>query len=436
MNMFDWAYRSIRISMVVALIFFLPTLSHAQLRQTDSCQSGDQVDMKDVIHRLSHKTPQAAGSNAAANGVSKPAKAIQLAVLPAVGYSSNTGLAAAACANAVFTLPGASKESSVLTSITYTQYRQTILPFLVSIWSKNDRFNFVFDDRYINYPSSLYGVLGRSKIDSGYTVNFSWVKLHQSVLARIRPNMYLGMGLYYDYYWNIKEENVPTVLPPRNARLGLRSAFEDYTGQKIPADEETAVGPVFKFLFDSRDNPINPEKGIYGSVIYHPSFKTWGSDANCATLIVDARKYLSLSANKYNVLAFWAYYWANFGNAPFLMLPSSGWDDLWNTGRGYSQGRYRGNQMRYFESEYRFQLSRNGLLGGVLFTNIQNFPGEMFTSYSNYHDLSQANVTELGYGMGLRLKLNKCSKTNLAFDAGFGQSFPRPWFAINLGEVF
>jgi hypothetical protein len=92
--------------------------------------------------------------------------------------------------------------------------------------------------------------------------------------------------------------------------------------------------------------------------------------------------------------------------------------------------------MRYFESEYRFQLSRNGLLGGVLFTNIQNLPGEMYTSYSDYHSLSQANVTALGYGMGLRLKLNKCSKTNLAFDTGFGQNFPKPWFAINLGEVF
>ena len=136
--------------MFVALIFFLPTPSPAQLQPADSCQSGTRIDMKDLLRRLNHKTQPA---------VSKPEKAFQIAVLPAAGYSSNTGLAAAACANAVFTVPGAGKESSALTSITYTQYRQTILPFLVSIWTKNDRFNFIIDDRYINYPSSLYGVL-------------------------------------------------------------------------------------------------------------------------------------------------------------------------------------------------------------------------------------------------------------------------------------
>ena len=427
MSNFDRLYRAIRIYMGAVLFFLLPATTHAQLRLADSCRSEGQADIKDLVHLWLHK------NQALAN---KPDKKFQIVVVPAGGYSSNTGLAVAVAANTVFTLAGAGKESSALTSLTYTQYRQTILPLQVSIWTKNDRFDIVLDDRYINYPSSLYGLEGKPNMDSGYTVNFSWVKLHQSVLARVCPNMYLGIGVYYDYYWHIKEVSTTNILPPPNARLGLSSAFEEYSGKKVPDDEEVAFGPAFKFLYDSRDNPVNPRSGWYGAVLYHPSFKSWGSDANCAELIVDARKFIALTENKYNVLAFWAYYWANFGNAPFLMLSSTGWDDLWNTGRGYSQGRYRGPQMRYFETEYRFQLSRNGLLGGVLFANVQDFPSELFTSFSDYHSLVQANVMALGYGLGVRLKLNKCSRTNLALDMGFGQDFPKPWFAVNLGEVF
>jgi hypothetical protein len=40
-----------------------------------------------------------------------------------------------------------------------------------------------------------------------------------------------------------------------------------------------------------------------------------------------------------------------------------------------------------------------------------------------------------GYGPGLRIKLNKVSKTNIAIDYGFGRQGSRGLF-INVGEVF
>ncbi|MBS1918684.1 MAG: hypothetical protein JST17_00360 [Bacteroidetes bacterium] len=399
----------------------------AQDAPIDSALYKNEKDIKDIVHKL-FKSKQA--------GTIKNDNKFQYALLPAIGYTSNTGFAIALGANAVFNINGTQKESNVLASITYTQFSQVIFPFQVNVWSKNDRFNFILDSRYINYPSSAYGLRGRSKLDSGYSINFNWLKIHPSVLTKISKNFYGGVGLFYDYFWKIKEVGIPVVPITTYNPLGIATAFEHYVKKKNPAPHETAVGPAFKLLFDSRDNPVNAWKGFFASLLFHPSFKNWGSDTSWSSLIIDVRKYISFSHIKENVLAFWGYYWENFEKSSFLLLPSSGWDDSWNTGRGYSQGRYRGKIMRYLETEYRFQIMRNGILGAVIFSNLQNFPNELYTSYSKYRGRKNVMVTSLGYGMGLRVKFNKFSRTNMAIDTGFGQDFPKPWIAVNLGEVF
>jgi len=107
-------------------------------------------------------------------------------------------------------------------------------------------------------------------------------------------------------------------------------------------------------------------------------------------------------------------------------LPSTGWDDQYNTGRGYIQSRFRAKQMVYGEAEYRFGITNNGFLGAVLFANVQSFSKNI----SN-----QLNVLAPGFGTGIRLKLNKNSNTNLCVDYGFGLNGSRGVF-LNLGEVF
>jgi hypothetical protein len=108
------------------------------------------------------------------------------------------------------------------------------------------------------------------------------------------------------------------------------------------------------------------------------------------------------------------------------LLPSTGWDDFYNTGRGYIQGRYRGKDMLYFESEYRFGITNNGLLGGVLFVNAESFSKELS---------KQLAVVAPACGLGVRIKLNKFSGANLCVDYGFGADGSRG-ISVNLGEVF
>jgi hypothetical protein len=155
--------------------------------------------------------------------------------------------------------------------------------------------------------------------------------------------------------------------------------------------------------------------------------KAFGSDANWQSLIVDVRKYFPLPVHSSNVLAFWNYDWLVLqGRPPYLDLPATSWDPNTNTGRGYIQGRFRSRRMLYFETEYRFVLTRNGLLGAVVFGNLQSF--------SNWPSNKFTTIQPAG-GFGLRINLSTKSDTNIDLDYGFGAGGSKG-LTVNIAEIF
>ena len=366
-----------------------------------------QLDVIDIFHAITKdKKPRADTNSVHASG------------LPAVGYSTATGFAAVISGEAAFYIDKHhaqdDKVSNMLTSVTYSQYSQIIFPIQTSIWTKKDSYNIITDWRYLKYPSTTFGLGGHSNINDGYTIDFNYVKLHQSLLKNVAKNLFAGLGLYYDYFWNVREIGVPA---------GVVTDFQKY-GLK---NTEAASGIALRLLYDSRINQVNPSNGYYANIVYRPNFTFMGSDNNWQSLLIEARKYIHPSRRSKNVLAFWSYNWLTVGGKPpYLMLPSTGWDDFYNTGRGYIQGRYRGRNMVYLESEYRFGISKNGLFGGVIFANAESFS----------EDLSrQLNFFAPAYGGGIRIKLNKFSGANLCIDYGFGIEGSHG-VSVNLGEVF
>jgi len=89
-------------------------------------------------------------------------------------------------------------------------------------------------------------------------------------------------------------------------------------------------------------------------------------------------------------------------------------DTYGRSARGYQDGRYRGEQLVYGEAEYRGRLLRNGLLGVVAFATM--------TTVSN-RETGEALFDSVAPSMGggLRLLLNKRSRTNLCFDLAWGK---------------
>ncbi|HCL82752.1 MAG TPA: hypothetical protein DIC22_02200, partial [Chitinophagaceae bacterium] len=176
-----------------------------------------------------------------------------------------------------------------------------------------------------------------------------------------------------------------------------------------------------------RRNPINPEKGVYANILFQPKFMFMGSDASWQSLLLEFRTYLKFPSESNNILALWSYNWFTLGGTPpYLLLPSTGWDEYINTGRGYIQGRFRSLNMIYQEAEYRFGISRNRLFGGVVFLNAETF-SDMATG--------RYEVIAPGAGLGIRIMLNKFSRTNIAIDYGWGTQGSQG-FSVNLGEVF
>jgi len=366
---------------------------------------------------------------------------LHISALPFAGYTLQTGFAGVVSSNFAFYTSEHSEAnlSTVLTSITYSQYRQIIFPIQADIWTKGNKYNIVTDWRYLKYPSLTYGLGGNTKADSGYNINYGYLRLHQAIMKTVAKDFYLGIGYDFDYFWNIQEVNPPA---------GKLTDFERYGLTK----SSISSGISLHFLYDSRRNLINPENGGYLSVGYRPNFTFLGSDVNWQSLIFDLRKYIRFPGTTHNVLAFWSYDWftTGSGNPPYLLLPSTGWDPYSNTARGYIQGRFRGRNMLYLESEYRFGITPNGLLGGVVFANAQSFsePGSVGSGSpgggSGGGNLGSGfpaggngrfEYVAPGYGLGLRISLNKFSRTNLCVDYGWGTHGSGGFF-VNLGEVF
>jgi Outer membrane protein/protective antigen OMA87 len=412
---------AIKYTLFIFLFFILTNSIYSQTDSVQTSNAGKLVaeaksdrDIRDVI-KLSHK------KNTDVDTVPQIGKNF-FSIVPALGYTLQTGFAGIISANLAYynSSQPSQKISSLSTSFTYSQYSQSIVPFTANIWTKGNKLNFITDCRFIDYPSDIYGLGGKrisvdSNADIGYTIDFSGIKIHQTVMLSVAKNMYVGLGYYYDQFWGIKaldslKRNVVRLL---NRDLGKT---------------ELASGLAFRYLYDSRLNQINPDQGLYVNVVFRDNFRFLASDDNWASLQTDIRGYTRFPKRTKNVSGFWALAWTTVSKTspPYLLLPSTGWDDQYNSGRGYVQGRFRGDNMYYFEDEYRFRISHNGLFGGVLFTNFQYFSGELSKKYE---------AVRVGYGLGLRIKLNKFSGANLCIDYGFGQNGSQGFF-VNLGEVF
>ena len=370
-------------------------------------KSFKELDLIDLVKMVLHKKLMSTADTVARD------EKLHISLLGAPGYTRSTEAIGIVSGNFAFYVDKHNQNQSNITAeASYTQLSQAIFTVGPNIWTKDDQWNIIGDNKFERYPQETFGLGGHTLPSAGYVLDYLHLRVHETALKHIVSDLYIGFGYDMDYHFNIREETNQTNTDYQKYGGGTRSISSGFKGM---------------IEFDSRRNSINPKGGFFASVIYGYYYKDLGSDNNYSSLKVDLRAYIPLSKNKRHTLALWNYNWFTFnGHAPYLDLPSTGWDDASSTGRGYNQARFRGKNMLDLEAEYRFPILKDGLFGGVIFANV-----ESFTDYPS----NKFTTAAPGWGAGLRVKLNKHSGTNITVDYGFGLHKSNG-LTINIGEVF
>jgi hypothetical protein len=339
---------------------------------------------------------------------------LYFAVVPGFGYTLQSGITGVITGNISFrtSLAGHTNLSTIFTDAEYSfAYNQLFVPLIFNIWFKENKWNLQGDMRYYKFPSSTYGLGSTTTLEKNDKINYDYFKCYLYIFRPVAKDLYVGFGENIDKHWQISSS----------------SANTDFNAYNKNSSATMSSGLYYCMKYDSRRNSNNPQGGFYCNVSYRTNFTFMGSDNNWQSLIVDTRKYIKLKTKRSNIFAFWSYDWLTFGNnVPYLDLPSSSWDTYSNTGRGYIQGRLRGKSFLYLEGEYRFDITCNGLFGGVVFANAQTV---------NTNENRQYQTILPAVGSGLRIKLNKISKANFAIDYAVGINGSRGFF-FDVSEVF
>lgn len=238
-------------------------------------------------------------------------------------------------------------------------------------------------------------------------VSYDSLRFFNTFGWRLHSRLYAGIGLFY------ARQSAFTV----PAGTEETSPFLQYSAANgFGTDSQVAAGPGFTLLLDTRDFPNDAGRGYLASVAYRTHVKGFlGGDSTWQRLLVDLRAYRRLRASGRHRLAFWSFTdLVTSGAAPYLSRPTTGGDIRGRSARGYAEGQVRGDRLMYAEAEYRGMITKNGLLGWVLFANATTV-GDPATGVTLFDRIDPAA------GAGLRFQVHKRSRANLCLDAGVGR---------------
>jgi outer membrane protein assembly factor BamA len=381
----------------------------------------DLYDVTDLIRKIRGRTitPE---EQAAAHDARRPAYAIA----PVIGYKPASGALAGIAGNVAVLRgdPATTQMSSMVMSATFSTKKQTSLTARFNVVGADNRWELDGDNRAQWTSQDTFGLGTTTSPDARVNMRFDRFRFYETVAAKVYRGLLAGAGFYYSTNTNVE---------PREGseEAWSSSPYVTYTvANGLPLEGQTSAGPGFSLEVDTRDSAINARRGWLASASYRTFVKGFlGGDSTWQELYLDGRTYRPLGTIRRQTLAFW--FWADLvtgGVAPYLDLPATGMDKYGRSGRGYAEGRFRGERLIYGEVEYRATLTRNGFMGMVAFLNT--------TSLANRASGEQLfDNFATGAGAGFRLLLNKRSKTNLCVDFGWGRAGSRGFY-LSVQEAF
>ncbi len=367
--------------------------------------------------------------------VFKPKKNNFFLIIPIIGSQPATGFSYGFVTQ--YTFKGKKlddKYSSVNLGATYTEKKQLLINVKNSVMVNHNSIFLSGDWRFYIFSQANYGlgtdIIPPNNRDENFDLNtlkepmdYNYLKFHQTASWEIKNNYYVGAGVHLDWYTTITDNKL-------NVAAGQFTNHYNYSKKYDFNENEYFVnGLSLNLLYDSRDNQINTNRGMFANINFRYNPALTKSQHASSVLFMEYRYFLPLSKqNEQHVFSLWATgQLVTTGNVPYLNLPSIGWDQRSRSGKGYVQGLLRGQKMVYLETEYRFPITCNQLISGTVFAN--------FTSASDKdREIRLFQYVQPAAGLGLRILIDKATRTNLVFNYAVGRHSKA--FYLNAGESF
>jgi outer membrane protein assembly factor BamA len=367
-------------------------------------QTPEMLDVGDLWRMIRHKPPPPPPADPATE-YRRPARAIvpTFGLKPSSGFSIGVGASLAR----FYGPPDTTHISSLLASASVSTKGQTSITARFDGFGNGNGVHLAGDNRFQWTSQDTYGLGTSSPPDAAIGARFTHVRVFETALFEVRPNVAAGGGVNFSSHTSVRPVDSGSAwdtAPP--------NAYAEAHG--FDPASQTSAGASAAVEWNTRDNPINASRGWLAAATYRGFFKgLFGGDSTWQELLVDVRHFVPVGTDR--TLAFWVYSDSVVnGVAPYFDLPAIGMDTYSRTGRGYAEGRFRGDAMVYGEVEYRQALRRDRLLGLVAFANTSTY-----SSRDTGEHLFDAFAPAAG--AGLRVLFNKRSKANLCVDFGVGR---------------
>ncbi|MEC3881101.1 BamA/TamA family outer membrane protein [Parapedobacter sp. 10938] len=333
-------------------------------------------------------------------------------VLPALGYAQETGLEFGLVG--VYNFYANKADTTIRTSNvtfigTFTTQRQTNLKLESDIWTTGNRYHYISELRFRNFPFNFYGLGNETVAQDKDVVLMQWIRVRLEGERELATNYYGGFNIAYERYHFSDEESG-----------GIFESMQPYGHE---GGYHLLLG--ISQLYDTRNRNTYTTKGHYARVkyAYSPGFGG-GTNFRGSLVDVDLRTFFPLTGEL--TLGLNANYETSFGNrVPFYVYRELGGDMMM---RGYYNGRYRDRSLLAAQGELRYRFHpRLGVAG---------FAG----TGSTYHDgLSNTRFVP-SFGGGIRYFFDLEHQSSIRLEYGFGEKRPgekrQGGFYLALSEAF
>ncbi len=358
--------------------------------------------------------------------------------------------------------------SDGMLALIYTTKKQSMNLIKTNVFLKNDSWNLKGDWRLFFSSQPTYGLgtgpqsakaiaqdssyeyadnLYSKSIPDEQMMDFSYIRFHETFMKRFGDTRFFaGLGWHFDYHYDI-EDNLLNLDTTNGQQLAITSHYAYSIATGFNPEKYTLSGLSLNGLLDSRDNPVNPYHGRYAYISWRLNPEFLGSTKNSSLIWMEYRDYFNLSTKRpRHMIALWMYAsMITGGEVPYMDLPALGWDQFGKSGRGYTQGRFRGPHLIYGELEYRVPLpaiikKNPDLFGAVAFVNATTADNlksseEITSKYPNYQHIEMFKYVDPGVGIGLRVMVMKKTRANLTLDYAWGK-YGSQGFYFNFNETF